>query len=124
MRMKPFIPLTYSLLIVMLAVCASVYAANTCSTQPNSVGFNSEASLDKFIALAKAASKDPSKGAEMKALLKDLASKQEAFELQGSNIVEVVSGSATSDDGLGKIQVKSSVDNKVFWVPSGALECN
>lgn len=111
-------------LLLTLSISFTAWAAQTCSTIPNALGFDSKQSLDKFVALAKAAKNDPSKGGQMKALLEDLSSKNKAFELHGNDNVEIMEQEDPSDDELGKVKVKSRIDNKVFWVPSGALDCN
>jgi hypothetical protein len=99
-------------------------AERLCSTIPNALGFDSEQSLDRFVSLAKAAKKDPSKADEMKAALDQLSSKQKAFELHGNDNVKILKQLDPSDDELGKIKVKSDIDGKVFWVPAAALDCN
>lgn len=99
-------------------------AQGVCATIDRALGFATEKALDSFLSLAKKAANDPSKGADLKKLLRKFLSENEAFDLKGGDKVTILVKKQGDDPSTGKMKVQAVKDKRVFWVPSGALNCN
>jgi hypothetical protein len=109
-------------LITLLLFCPSLIASHVCAeavcvTHDRAMGFTTEKGLVEFIAKAKAGPEG------LKQYLNDLVSKKRAVILKGGLKANVVNRKKSADPSLDVVKARIIDDNKVLWVPGGALDC-
>jgi hypothetical protein len=120
---KRVVSVALVLFLVLSLTGTGVPAQKMCVTVDQALGFATEKALDTFLSLAKRAAKNPSIGPELKKQLQTFVAENEAFALKGGDKVTVLEDKGGADPSMGKVKVQSAKDKRVFWVPSGALNC-
>lgn len=106
-------------ILVLTVSTESAYSQRTCATRDQALGFATEEILDAFLSLAGQGADSPT---DLRAFLQRLVSRNEAFVLKGGDTVTIIQEKSNKNPLLGKLKVRAR--DRIFWVPSGALDCN